>query len=172
MRIADYIRGKPLRLISPLPPDAVQAAINTHTRSVFKPFGKGVTGWARLGRIRLRYQSGFFQYTAKPVLVGRIENDMGRALLQLRYRAPLKVYGFLFLWLMLVPLGWSIVNQTLTEEPSPGGAALVVVLFALYMLMPLWTHWIGTLDAEDELGRLREFLRQHALAEELPDLRP
>lgn len=169
MKVAEYLKGRPVRLVSPLDPATVQAAINAHTRSGFQPFGKGVVGWVRMGRVRLRYRAGFFDYNAKPVLVGRAENDMGRTRLELSYRAPLKVYGFIFLWFLILTIFWGIVSQALAQASSLESIALKLVLFLVYLLMPLWVHWIGTLDAEEELDLLLQFLRQHAKAEIAPD---
>lgn len=168
MKVSEYLKGRRVRLVSPLDPDAVQAAINAHTRSGFQPFGKGVAGWARLGRVRLRYKAGYFDYNAKPVLIGRIENDMGRTRLELSYRAPLKVYGFLLLWLFLFMLPWNLLSYALTQSPTLSGIAFELGLFLLYLVTPLLVHWFGTMDADEELGHMLEFLRQHAMAEAAP----
>lgn len=157
-----------MRLISPLDHRTVQAAITANTQAPFWPFATGAVGWARMGWVRLGYKSGFFDYNAKPVLVGRVEADMGRTVLDLRYRAPLKVYGFLVLWFLFMILPWRILSDAASHSLSLETVGWELGFFLLYLLAPLGVHWFGTLDADQELELLLEFLRQHAKAVPAP----
>ena len=78
-----------MTLRSPLPPQAVAERVRANVkRWNFAPFYSGPVGGFWFGRLRLRWVASFFEYNAKPVLVGTIDAAATGSVLNLAYRGP------------------------------------------------------------------------------------
>jgi hypothetical protein len=169
MKLSAYFKGKRVKLRSPLAPDAISKSINAKSGSIFWLFGEGVTGWAAMGWVRLRYRSGYFEYNAKPVLVGRIRDDLGGSILDLRYRAPLFSYLLFLLWYgFLISFCYAAALNMRDAESVASG--LIPIAFAvIFMLIPVGMNAVGTMNADSELDWLLNFLNETAETTLMPD---
>lgn len=165
MRLRDYFAGESFRLRSPMSAPTVAERINEAAGSAFWPFTKGVVGGVWSGHIRLRYRSSLFEYNAKPVLSGSLQNAPSGSSLELRYRAPLWVYGFYLVWYLFLALvvAWLIGNGW-APELTGGDRAMALGIIAILLIAPLGLHAVGTRRSEEELGSLLDFLFQHVEA--------
>jgi hypothetical protein len=165
MRLKDYFIGERFRLHSPMSARMVAEHINEAAGSALWPFTTGVVGGVWSGLICLRYRSSLFEYNAKPVLAGRLHTATGGSNLELRYRAPLWVYGFYLFWyLSLTLIIFSVIAFGWTPEIRDGEKAIDFGIFALLLVTPLGLHTIGTHRSEVELAYLIDFLSRHAEA--------
>ena len=163
MRLRDYFLGIPVRLRSPLSAQTVANRVNSSAASPFWPFTDGVAGRIWLGHIRLRFRDSFFEYNAKPVLVGRLEDASSGSILTLRYRAPAWAYVFDLFWysflgLSLLTLLFADMNPALAASDH----AFVSAGFALFAVFPLGLHYYGTRRSDEELTYLLDFLAEQA----------
>jgi hypothetical protein len=169
MRLRDYLRGYPLVMQSRLRGDEVQRRINAAAVSGFSPFECGVAGWARFGRIRLRYRQGFIDYGGSPILAGRISDELGPTQLILRYRAPLPAYLSFFIryaFLLLVAVGFLSLGISPGDGPSLEAFVIGVILFLL--LAPIVMHFVFTRHADAHFETIIKFLEEVAEARVLP----
>jgi len=156
VRLTDYFAGERLRLCSPLSARAVAERINEAAGSLLWPFATGVVGGVWSGNIRLRYRSSLFEYNAKPVLSGRVREAASGSSLDLRYRAPLWVYGFYLVWYLFLALFAGLIGH--------GWDGATVGIFSILLVAPLGLHAVGSRRSEEELADLLDFLSQHAEA--------
>ena len=165
MRLRDYFAGERFRLRSSLSTRTVAERVNQAAGSTLWPFSTGVVGGIRSGHIRLRYRSSPFEYNAKPVLSGRLQEVPRGSSLDLRYRAPVWVYGFYIVWyLFLAFLIFGLVANGWFPEVTDSEKAQVAATIALLLVAPVGLHMFGTRNAEEELSDLLDFLAQHAEA--------
>ena len=165
MRLRDYFRGEAVELESRLRRDELQDRIEAATVSRWTLFEQGVVGWARCGRIRLRFRPRLVQYRMGPILAGSIDDSSGPSRLHLRFRAPGSAYVFFALWyaFMLVFLGFVLFGDV--PAPAPGAERLMPpLLLFLFLLAPLGIHYLGTRDAPAQLAELVKFLEEKAEA--------
>ena len=159
----DYFRGYRSTMTSPLPPDEVARRINEATISRFVLFNEGTIGWARAGRLRLKYRQRFFHYDAKPILAGRIVPDKAGSRLDLNFRAPGWAYAFYPFWfaaLLMMVLVVTFGRLAITGEQSAIFAASFLFLFGF----PVLLHFLGTTKSESEREALTGFLARVAQA--------
>jgi hypothetical protein len=172
MRLKDYFIGIPIRLRSPLSAEAVAERINNSAGSIFWPFNFGVVGWARFGRISLRYRSSIFEYNAKPLLVGGLRDESLGAVLALRYRAPGPIYVFYLFWYSFLTLvGLLLIGTIGQRNPDQTGADLAIVCIGLIFMLifPVGMHYFGTRNWHEELSDLLDFLASEAEAYPSPN---
>ncbi|HEX8214123.1 MAG TPA: hypothetical protein VF582_01480 [Allosphingosinicella sp.] len=144
---------------------AVAERINDAAGSTLWPFTTGVVGGVRSSHIRLRYRSSLFEYNAKSVLSGRLQDAPGGSSLELRYRAPLWVYGFYLLWyLFLTFVVAGLIRNGWASGVTGGNKAMTIGIFAILLVAPLGLHAVGTRRSEEELADLLDFLSQHVEA--------
>ncbi|MGB7656602.1 MAG: hypothetical protein WBL74_14100 [Novosphingobium sp.] len=118
-----------------------------------------------LGNIRLRYQSSLFEYNAKPVLAGRLRKASSGSRLQLRYRAPLWVYGFYLFWYsLLISVAAAFIGQVWAPEITGGDKVMAIGIVMILLAAPLGLHAVGTRDSEEELAIILDFLAKHVEA--------
>lgn len=162
MHLRDYFAGQRLQLRSRLPARAVAKRINDAASTNFSPFGVGVVGGVWSGRIRLKYQSSPFEYNAKPVLSGRLKDVPSGSSLELRYRAPLWVYGFYLIWYLFLTLVAAVlIGNELAPEVTIADKAMAIGTIGILSITPLGLHAVGTRRSAEELSELLNFLSQH-----------
>lgn len=177
MRLKDYFAGIPVQLQSRLSAEILADRINNAAGSIFWPFNCGVIGGVRFGRVSLRYRSSFFEYNAKPILVGRLREQpfpLG-AVLTLRYRAPAPIYVFYLFWYSFLSLfGLLLVGSVGQRNPdlTSGDLALSFVGWTFMIIFPLGLHFFGTRNSDEELSELLDFLAREAEAHPPPLLQP
>ena len=163
MRFSDYFRGYRRTMTSPLPPEEVARRINEATISRFVLFNEGTIGWARSGRLRLKYRQRFFHYDAKPILAGRIVATRAGSRIDLNFRAPGWAYVFYPFWfaalLMLVLL---VTFGPLTTTGDQRATFATTFLFLLGF--PVLLHFLGTAKSDAKLEALTGFLARVAQA--------
>jgi hypothetical protein len=175
MRLTDYFAGQEVRLRSPLSAQAAaerigEAASNSiFRRGPFSPFRTGVVGrvwWG--GHVRLRYRRPI-DYSAKPILAGRILDAPPGSELRLRYRAPAGMYVFYPLWYFVL-VGMAMGFSSGGFEPGISGPDKMMTagIFVAFALVPPIFHAFGTWRSEEELAALIAFLSEHAEAEPDP----
>lgn len=162
MRLRDYFGGRRFSLATRLPPEEVERQINSAAASIFSPVASGVIGWARFGRVRLRYRAGIFSYNGKPILAGRIVPDRSGARLELNYRAQLPLYVGFPLWYLAYSALLLVFLVGGDWAPGIGLPEKIgIVLFALAIgAAPIAVHYFATRNAEEELAILVDFLRR------------
>ena len=161
MRLRDYFQGQPIVMQSRLRPDELERRINDATISRWGPFEKGVVGWARFGRIRLRFRPLFFEYNMSPILAGRIDDSSGPTRLLLSWRAPLPAYVFFALWYGFALLFLAFLLFGGASLDAQGGERLVPPLLLLLLaLAPLGLHYLGTRNADAHLAELVSFVEK------------
>ena len=161
MRLLDYFRGTPIIMQSRLRRDELERRINEATISRWRPFGTGVVGWARFGRIRLRFRPPRFRYNMSPILAGRIDDSSGPTRLLLRFRAPAGAYFFYAVWypFLLIFLAAYLFGGAGLEAPG-AEKLLPPVLILLFGLFPIGLHYLGTRDAEAHFAALDKFVEE------------
>ena len=150
-------------MTSPLPPHEVERRINEATISRFVLFTEGTIGWARLGRLRLKYRQRFFHYDSKPILAGRIVADKAGSRFDLNFRAPGWAYVFYPFWyvaLLLMVLLVTFGPPTISGEQR----AVFAATFFFFFGFPFLLHFLGTAKSESELEALTGFLARVAQA--------
>lgn len=163
MKLRDYFAGVPLRLHSSIGSDVVAERIGSAAGSSFSPFSTGVVGGVWSGHVRLRYRSSPFEYNAKPVLSGRLLDAPSGSCLELRYRAPVWVYGFYLFWyLFLFFFAATLSMGHWAPEVTAGDKMTIVAMLVGFVIAPLLLHAFGTRGSETELNSLLDFLSQHA----------
>ena len=70
MRLREYVFGRRIVLVSPLPPDQVRERIRKGTSLGLDPSYEGATGWIVLGQVRLAWSVAMFGNGFRPVLTG------------------------------------------------------------------------------------------------------
>lgn len=164
MRMGEYFIGKKIVLNSLLPRAEVQRRINAASGSMFWPFGfYRVVGGARLGFVRLRYQSHPFEYNAKPIVSGRIYEHLGGTKIRAKFGGPVWVKVFFVVWYSLL----SLMAFGIAMNPSgiePVGETIILIVFPFFFLAPLIMHFVFTRDSDEDLGRILEFLEHEAEA--------
>jgi len=159
MHLTDYFAGQSFRLCSPLSVRTATERINEAAGSVLWPFNTGVVGYAWSGHIRLRYRSSPLEYNAKPVLAGRLQDAPGGSRLELRYRAPLWVYGFYLVWYLFITLVVvGLVSNGWAPGVASGDKAMGLGIIAALFVAPLGLHALGTRRSAEELAELLDFL--------------
>lgn len=165
MRLKDYFAGRSLALRSKLSAEVVAERINHSVVSPLLPFSSGVTGGVWLGILRLRYRTSIFEYNAKPILAGRIFEDLNGSIIDLKYRAPLWVYAFFIVWYTVLAL---VVGILTVNVFSPGVSETQMIMgFAITLILlgaPIGLHALGTQSSEEEFENLINFLVEHAEA--------
>nr|WP_137676870.1 hypothetical protein [Parerythrobacter lutipelagi] len=163
MRVIDYVFGQSVVVDSPLPVDEVQSRINGATPSVFWPFASGVKGKALLGRIRLSFtELWFFDYSAKPILAGKLVDTFGSTRLEAKFGAPVFSLVFFALWYFLLTLmAVGIFVTWLNDGLEPGGRIVFPVL-CLLLLAPALLHYGLTRKAHNDLEAILDFLASEA----------
>ena len=165
MHLREYFAGQRCRLLSPLSVRTVSERINRAAGSAVWPFTTGIVGGVWSGHIRLRYRSSLFEYNAKPVLSGRLRDVPSGSSLELRYRAPLWVYGFYLFWYLLLTVGVvGLIGGGWAPEVTRGEKAMVMGIFAALLVAPLALHAFGTRRSAEELAELLDFLSEQAQA--------
>ena len=165
MKIRDYYLGQPVTLRSPLKPDQLKQCINEAAKVVWwrLPFHIGPVGRFWFGRLRLRYATSPFEYNAKPVLTGGVEQAPAGSILRLEYRGRTWSRIFFVIWyafLALFSVGFLILG---TDPPLHGEERLAPFAIASALAdMPILMHAIGTRNSNDELRKLIDFLEQVA----------
>ncbi|QDH33904.1 hypothetical protein E2E27_05890 [Porphyrobacter sp. YT40] len=155
----DYFTGQRLHLRSPLPAQTAAQRINDAAGSMFWPFAMGVVGGVWLGNVRLQYRSSPFEYNAKPVLAGRLRDVASGSSLELRYRAPLWVYGFYFVWyLFLTLVGAVLIGNGWAPDITSAEKAMAVGITGLLLVVPIVLHAVGTRRSGDELAAILDFV--------------
>lgn len=155
----DYFAGQRLQLRSPLPARTAAQRINDAAGSMLWPFAMGVVGGVWLGNIRLQYRSSPFEYNAKPVLAGRLQDLASGSTLELRYRAPLWVYGFYFVWYLFLSLvGVVLIGNGWAPDMTSAEKAMAVGTIVLLLVVPIVLHAVGTRRSDDELATILDFV--------------
>ena len=166
VKISDYFFGVPLRLRSSLSSVVVAHRINEAAGSLFWPLSTGVVGGVWSGHLRLRYSSSPFEYNAKPVLSGRVLDATSGSYLELRYRAPVWVYGFYLFWYLFIALFVAMSSAAnWAPEITVGDKEMVFFMLGGLAVAPLGLHAVGTRHSDKELNSLLDFLSQQAGAE-------
>lgn len=171
MKLRDYYFGKPVTLRSPLRPDEIAERIKDETRVSWwmVPFRTGPVGGVRWGRFRLRYFNSPFQYNAKPLLIGRMERTMTGTVLRLVYRGDTWSRIFFALWYVFLAFFITMVSIFGFDQPLHGAERLMPVgILALFAVVPLIMHAIGTSRSDEDLAELLEFLERVAQAKRSP----
>lgn len=159
MRLVDYVFGQRFVLRTTLTRDRVQERIDAATISVLNPFSTGVTGWSRFGRISLRAHSGVFDYSAKPLLVGKVQDIGGWTELDLRFRGPRFAVAFFCVWYLLLG-SFALALLDGSVEGDEGFYPVGLPIMALMLLAPAVMHVIGTRKAGKEREALLDFLQR------------
>jgi hypothetical protein len=166
MRISDYFGGQRFTFVTRMSPGEVEARINEASGSVYNPFGKGVIGWARWGRLRLRYvRHRFFHYNGQPVLAGQILADRAGSRIELIYRAPLPIYAFMPIWYLL--LGFASLMVAVAPAQDGGGWPFFLPFLIGLGALPILFHYAFTMRADDDLQAMFGFLRKEAGADKV-----
>jgi hypothetical protein len=159
MRFRDYFLGQRVLLRSPLKPADVVCRINGAAKSSWWPFNLGVIGGIRFGRVRLRYASSPFEYNAKPLLLGRIDEAIPGSVLRLTYRGPRWSLLFDLFWYGLLATIAVVFLTTGLDPPATGSDTFFVVLgFVGMAALPAIMHLVGTRRSDEELVELISFL--------------
>ncbi|MXO91217.1 hypothetical protein GRI41_10310 [Altererythrobacter aquaemixtae] len=163
MKLFDYFVGQSVVLISRLPLADVEQRINDATPPWYWPFADGVRGWAWFGRVRLSYTvAWFFDYGAKPVLAGRLVDELGATRLQAKYRAPASAYIFYAMWyFVLTSTVISLLASWFDDKLEPGGWTLLPFI-GIMLAAPLVMHFVFTRKSEDDLDAVLVFLANEA----------
>ena len=166
MRLRDHFLGYSLEMRSRLRPDEIERRINQAAVSQLAPFKTGIAGWARFGRIRLRYRpSRFFDYGGSPILAGRIHADSLPVRLTLRYRAPIPVSLFFALWYGIILLSLSMMlAEGVFSEFSIDEAAISGGMLLFFFIAPIAMHYLATRRADANFDLLVRFVEEHAEA--------
>ena len=123
---------------SPLAREEVARRINDATAPASGVFGRGIFGWARFGRLRLRVRDGWWMYRAKPVLAGRIEEAGRGSRLRLNHRAPIWVPAFLLVWYpILVASAVGMISEGKLGAAAVSDVAIAVSVLAFMLIAPL-----------------------------------
>lgn len=145
-----------------MPVQVAAERINKAAGSTLWPFTTGVVGGVWLRNIRLRYRSSPFEYNAKAVLSGQLEDGTSGLRLKLRYRAPVWVYGFYFVWyLILMFVVASLIGGDWAPEVTVSDEAASSGIFSLLLVAPLALHAVGTRRSQEEHAGLIDFLAEH-----------
>lgn len=165
MRFKDSLVGKKMALRSPLPLHEVTKRINKTSGSIFWPFGSGVVGHAIFGRIHLRYQSGPFEYNAKPILAGKAKDAFGATDLDMAFRSPRWVVAFFVFWYAFLILMTSLLTYSVVASDNDVGTVLpFFIILPIFVILPVGIHTIMTWKSEDELALLLDFLEREVQA--------
>jgi len=165
MNLRDYFIGQEIELRSPLMPEQIEQGIKDALRRPWlsRPFQIGPAGGIWLGRIRLRYQSSFFEYNAKPILIGRVERTPTGSTLRLVYRGRTWFRAFFLFWYVFLAIILTTFAILGTDPPLHGAERLfpfaIMVALAVF---PFILHAIGTRNSDDDLDELIVFLGQVA----------
>jgi len=158
MNLIDYFIGRRIVLRSPLSPGEAKARINDAAPLVLWPWSVGVSGRIVGHHLRLSYRAGLMDYNAKPVLAGRVEDNLGSTILRAKYRAPVFVYLFFPFWYgMLLLMAASLVAAYLGNSLEPEGWIGFPIL-CLFAVMPIGLHYLFNRNADDELEEIILFL--------------
>ena len=166
MRLGDYLRGIRLTMTSPLPPHELERRINEATVSRFLPFSKGVSGWARFSRLRLRHRRRM-RNDGQAVLAGRITEGNRGSHLDLRYGAPLPILVFFAFWyaiLLGLVLPFLLFGPESTTS-SPADTWLITAFIAFFGIFPLALLFFFRMSADDDLAALVAFLEREVQAQ-------
>ena len=166
MRLLDYLRGRRLTMVTPLPAREVERRISAAAVSMARPGAAGVSGWARVGRLQLWVRESGWSVSASPVLAGRIASELVGSRLYLWLRPPLWAYYSLGAWYATAAStyttlvgagGWSL-------DRLGGELAAATLLFAAALLIPLRFNPGGEVFADPDAAEMIEFLELEAKA--------
>lgn len=165
MWLLDYLRGRRVAMVTPLPAREVERRINAGTVSMIRPGSAGVSGWARLGRLRLWIRERGWNVSAAIVLAGRIQGELIGSRLHLRLRPSLWVYYSLGAWYVtacstygafLASVGWRLDDIDI--------AAAATLIFVATLILPLRFTRSDEASANLDLAEMIEFLELEAQA--------
>lgn len=158
MRFGEYLRGRPVLMVSPLPPAELAARINAEADSIFNPIGVGVIGHVRLGRLHLHRRAWVSYHRAmKPALTGAVCANGTGSRLRLRYGAP-------FLFFLSVPMVFFLAGYTMWILGTPRLPLFFAYFLAAFLGMKLLSAAWALRGAEADLSALIEFLEETAEA--------
>ena len=165
MRLGDYLRGHRIVMETPLARDDVERRIGDATASASGAFGRGIFGWARFGRLRLRVRDGWWMYRAKPVLAGRIEATGRGSRLRLNHRAPLWVPAFLLVWYpVFLASAVGMISEGKLGAAAAADVAIAVSVLAVMLVAPLVTFHLASARSNSDLLALIAFLEREVEA--------
>jgi hypothetical protein len=169
-RIRDYFVGRRLRLATRLPPDEAARRINDGAASILSPFATGVIGWARFGRIRLRYRrSLWWRSDARPILAGRIRADRGGSLIHLNYRGPLPLIVFLPFWYAaLVLMAVVFLASVLSSGVETAFVFAFPLMLVVMLIFPAALVRFSLTRADADFEEMLAFLRTSLAARGIP----
>jgi hypothetical protein len=158
VRLIDYLRGKPLALVSDLAPELVAARLDAAIDSMWAPFATGVIGWVGYGRFALLRRDSLWLQTAHlPVLAGRIRPEGAGSRITARYRAPRPIQLlFLLSQALLLYLATALLGYAPALPWPLVPVAAIAVLVPVSSLLPLPG------EGDDILGELRAVLEEAA----------
>ena len=168
MRLADYLRGQRFVLVSRLTPDEAQQRINDEAGSAYLPFVRGVVGWARFGRLRLRHMPSWYRNDFRPVMAGTISANGAGSRLDLNFRAPIHVYLMPVGWLIAaaIAITFSLAFAGIKDGPAWLPVVPVLVVMTFVVLVPGLQISMTLANADESLSKILDFLREAADARE------
>jgi len=165
MRLGDYLRGRRFVMQTPLAREEVARRIGEATAPASGVFGRGIFGWARFGRLRLRVRDGWWMYRAKPVLAGRIEAIGRGSRLRLNHRAPLWIPAFLIVWYpILIASAVGMISEGKLGAAAASDVAIAASVLAVMLVAPLVTFHLASARSESDLLALTAFLEREVEA--------
>ena len=165
MRLGDYLRGHRFVMQTPLAREEAERRVGDATASASGAFGRGISGWARYGRLRLRVRDGWWMYRAKPVLAGRIEAADRGSRLRLNHRAPIWVRAFLLVWYpILVTSAVGMVSEGKLGAAAASDLAVAASVLAVMLIAPLLVLHLASARSASDLVALTAFLEREAQA--------
>ena len=163
MKLRDYFLGQRVRLRSSLSKDEVAERIKKGIGQGWWPLANGIKGGVFADRMRLRYvETWLFAYNAQPILVGKLQDNLGSCEFTATFRAPAFTYIFFAVWYLflgLIILGLIGVGMTRGIEPN-----FIPFLFSLVLFLaaPVAMHYVFTRNSDRDLQTMLAWLEREA----------
>ena len=101
-------------------------------------------------------------YNAKPVLAGRLHDDMGATRMDAKFRAPAFAYFFFIFWYSILLIMVSVMVILLTTGSWELEAWITFPILCLFAVMPIGMHYLFNRNAVDQLEEILVFLSNTA----------
>ena len=165
MNLGDLMLGKRVVLHSPLPAEEVARRINAASGSFWNPLGGGIKGWCWFGRFSLHRSMPLGTNGFHPVLMGKLESNLGTTGICARFGPNPSAKLFIVLWFGFLTLVAFALVAVGSDNALWVGSGPFLLFFAVVWLLPLLFLYLANRNAEVQLQDLVDFLKEEVLAE-------
>ena len=158
MKLSEYFKGQKVIARSSLSPGEVKARINEATPLVPWPWTVGISGRVVGRSVRMNYRTGLIDYNAKPVLAGRLHDDLGATRLEAKFRAPAFAYLFFPFWYFVLLMMGSVMLMSAPSDHSEPEAWIFFPMLCLFAIAPIVMHYLFNRNSADQLEEILLFL--------------